>query len=489
MTTIATRSTDRAALRLPGSSLSLSGRLILLTMSFVMLAEILIYIPSAINFRRAWLGDKIMGAQMVALALAATPAEARSSEIDTKLLAGLRGAQAIGVRGPGTRWILAIAGDRPPEAKREIDMRQRRWWQGLLGLARNLAAAPSSSVRLIGPGVPGIAGVEWVEVVLDEAPLKQAVIAFTRNFLLVSLLISALTGALLYLALHLMVVRPVRRLSANIAAFAADPEDARRVIRPSGRRDELGRAEEALARMETALASELRAKRRLADLGLAVSKINHELRNMLTTAQLLGDRLGEVEDPAVRRIAPRLVGTLARAVDFCGATLAYGRAGEREPQRALVRLRPIVEDQGDIAALADGITVKIGIGMRADLVVDADPEQLGRAVLNLMRNAVEALSRARTADARIDVSAERRDGAVQIRVADNGPGVPELSRDRLFNAFQASNRSGGTGLGLPVADELVRLHGGTLELEPTATGASFLVTIPDRSSDSGRSLA
>ncbi|WP_204334103.1 hypothetical protein, partial [Klebsiella pneumoniae] len=78
-----------------------------------------------------------------------------------------------------------------------------------------------------------------------------------------------------------------------------------------------------------------REKRRLAELGLSVSKINHELRNLLATAQLLGDRLGDGGDPNTRRLAPRLVATLDRAVRFCEATLAYGRATERHPQRRL----------------------------------------------------------------------------------------------------------------------------------------------------------
>lgn len=481
MTTIATRSPVDAAAQAETSPrrIGLSGRLIFLTMSFVMLAEILVYVPSAVAFRRAWIGDRLMGAQMIALTLATFAPANPPAELERKLLAGVQGAQAIGVRGPGTRWLLASRGDEPPPAEREIDLRQRSFWAAAVGLVRNVFQDPASAIRIIGPGVPGVPGVEWVELVLSEAPLKHAVLDFSRGFLLVSLVISGVTGALLYLALHLLVVAPVRRLSGNIAAFAANPEDASRVIRPSRRTDEIGVAEAALARMETKLASELRQKRHLADLGLAVSKINHELRNMLTTAQLLGDRLGETEDPAVRRIAPRLVRTLARAIEFCGATMAYGRAGEPAPRRRLVELRPLVEEQLDLTALSDGIEITVATAIPHKLVVDADPDQLARVLLNLMRNSVEALSRARTPGARIEVSAERRDGEVLIRVSDNGPGVPERVRGRLFSAFQASERSGGTGLGLPVADELVRLHGGGITLEPTASGASFLVRLPD----------
>ncbi|WP_375459923.1 sensor histidine kinase [uncultured Enterovirga sp.] len=481
MTTIASRGEETRAAWLPGRRIGLSGRLILLTMLFVMLAEVMIYLPSVASFRRSLITDRIMGAQMVALALSATSPEALSPELETKLLAGIKGAQAIGVRGPGTRWLLERAGEAPPPASLTIDMREAPWWGPLRGVARTLLTNKPNVIRIIGPGVPGVTGVEWVEIITDEAPLRHAVIGFTRNFLLISLAISAITGALLYLALHLIVVRPVRRLAGNIEDFARDPEDASRIIRPSLRQDEIGRAEEALARMETALAGELRQKRHLADLGLAVSKINHELRNMLTTAQLLGDRLGELEDPTVRRIAPRLVRTLARAIDFCGATLAYGRAGERPPQRKRIRVRPLVEEQLDLSALTDSSKVAVTVSMPDDLVIDADPDQLARVLLNLLRNAVEALSRADTRNAALAIAGERRNGVVILRVSDNGPGIPERIRDRLFSAFQASDQAGGTGLGLPVADELVRLHRGTIVLDSGSQGgASFLITIPDR---------
>jgi signal transduction histidine kinase len=321
-----------------------------------------------------------------------------------------------------------------------------------------------------------------VELILDERPLRAAIVEFSRNILLMSLLISGITAGLVYLALHWLIVRPVRRLSGNIAAFAADPENASRVITPSERDDEIGLAEQALARMEGVLADELRQKRRLAELGLAVSKINHELRNMLTTAQLLGDRLQEVEDPAVQRVVPRLVRTLGRAIDFCEATLAYGRARERAPQRRLIPLAPVVEELSDLTGLAPGAGIAFETRIPADLEVDADPEQLPRILANLVRNAVQALSQAGTAgeDPRVTVRAHRDGNAVVLSVGDNGPGVPERARANLFAAFQSSARSGGTGLGLAVTAELVRLHGGTINLEDTPVGACFRIVIPDR---------
>jgi signal transduction histidine kinase len=481
MTTIATRASEADFRWLRFAGLGLSGRLILLTMSFVMLAQIIVYIPSVASFRRSWVDDRAMGAQMIVLALSSTPPGSRSPELEGKLLAGIKGAQAIGVRGSGTRWLVVGPGDQPPETRRQIDLRNSPWWRPLRGLLRNVLGDVSPATSVIAPGVPGVPGVEWVELVLDETPLWRATVEYTRTFFLVSLAISAITSALLYLALHLIVVRPVQRLSSNITAFASNPEDTGRVLSPSGRQDEIGRAEEALARMETALAGELRQRRRLADLGLAVSKINHELRNMLTTAQILSDGLAGIDDPRIRRVTPRLMRTLDRAIEFCGATLAYGRAPERVPQREPVALRALVAEQTDLTALAPSTAIDFRNEVPDGLVVDADPDQLGRILANLVRNSVEAVSQAQTPDAAIVVSAGREGRHVWVRVADNGPGVPERIRDQLFTAFQASLRAGGTGLGLPVASELVRLHGGELAVEdPTqpGRGASFRFSLP-----------
>ena len=478
MTTIATAAPHDQLVR-PDTRLGLSTRLILLTVAFMMIAEVLIYVPAAATFERSWVSDRLMGAQMIVLALSAAPPGTVPTEMENRLVAGVKGAQAIGVRGSGTRWLLANGDGPVPESALTIDLRQRHWWGPVRGAFRTIFAPPDGPTRVIGPGPAGVPSLDWVELIFDQAPLRAELLAFTRNFLATSLVVSGFTSLLLYLALHILVVRPVTRLSANIAGFANDPEDASRIIAPSQRSDEIGAAERALARMEGALASELKQKRRLADLGLAVSKINHELRNMLTTAQLLGDRLGDLDDPSVKRIAPRLIKTLDRAIAYCGATLSYGRASETAPRRQRVLLRPMVMEQLDLTALSDGHQIDVGLSIPDDLEVDADPDQLGRVLLNLMGNAVEALSQAHTPHARIDVSAERSDRAVKIRIADNGPGIPEPVRTRLFSAFQASGRVGGTGLGLPVADELVRLHGGSIALETTSGGASFMVCIPD----------
>jgi signal transduction histidine kinase len=242
----------------------------------------------------------------------------------------------------------------------------------------------------------------------------------------------------------------------------------------------------ALAQMETALARELREKRHLADLGLSVSKINHELRNLLTTAQLLSDRLDGVADPLVQRVAPRLVATLDRAIRFCEETLAYGRATERNPNRRLVPLAPILAEQADLSGRERDSDIVIRAVCPNGLRICVDPDQFSRALANLVRNAVQALAppgsgyeAVTRADPTITIEARRIGTGTMVLITDNGPGLPARAREHLFSPFKGASRPGGTGLGLAIASELIQLNGGTLSLDETPVGTRFRIVIPD----------
>jgi signal transduction histidine kinase len=119
-------------------------------------------------------------------------------------------------------------------------------------------------------------------------------------------------------------------------------------------------------------------------------------------------------------------------------------------------------------------------------VVDADPEQLFRIMLNLVRNALQALESRDARDPGRDQIriTGRREGAVAvIEVSDTGPGLSERARAHLFEAFQGSTRTGSVGLGLAIVAELVRAHGGDIRLVEGTIGATFRVSIPDRAVD------
>jgi signal transduction histidine kinase len=296
-------------------------------------------------------------------------------------------------------------------------------------------------------------------------------------------LISGLTAVLVYLTLHYMFVRPMRRITANMMAFRADPENPARIIPTSARTDEIGVAERELASMQSELASMLHQKSHLAALGLAVSKINHDLRNLLGSAQLISDRLLALPDPGVQRFAPKLMRALERAIAFCQSTLSYGRAQEPPPDRKPILLGPLVDEVHETLGLGPDAPIRWITAVERDLIVEADHDQLFRILLNLARNALQALeSRAARDPGRdqIRITGRREGAVVVIEVSDTGPGFSEKAQAHLFEAFQGSTRAGGTGLGLAIAAELVRAHGGDIRLVEGTIGATLRFTIPDR---------
>jgi signal transduction histidine kinase len=465
----------------PRPRLGLSGKLLVLTLLFVMIAEVLIYVPSIANFRLNWLHDRLSAAYTATLVFETVPSGMVPEPVARQILDSI-GAHAVALKMGQQRRLLA-ASDMPSEINEHIDTRDMSWHRAIIEAFETLRCADRDVIRVVGPAPMGG---EFVEIVLDEAPLRKAMVEFSIRILILSLIISAITATLVYLALHLLLVRPMRRMTANMVAFRADPENPARIIAASDRTDEIGTAERELAAMQLDLATLLQQKNHLAALGLAVSKINHDLRNLLSSAQLFSERLAKISDPHVQRFAPKLMRALERAIDFCQSTLSYGRVQEPPPDRRPIALEPLVEDVRETLGLEPGAAVRWISAVERGLVVDADPDQLFRILLNLARNAVQALESRDAVDPGRDQVriTGRREGAVAvIEVSDTGPGLSERARAHLFEAFQGSTRTGSVGLGLAIVAELVRAHGGDIRLVEGTIGATFRVTIPDRAVD------
>jgi signal transduction histidine kinase len=458
--------------------LGLSGKLLLLTIPLVMIAEVLIYVPAIANFWTNRLNDRLAAANTAALVLDAAPLGMVPDSLARQILTSIQ-ARAVAIKLGQQRRLLASA-DLPASIDHDIDVRNMTVWSAITGSFQMMFETGHEAIRIVGPA-PGDA--QFIEVVTDERPLRQAMFRFSRNLVVVSLVIAVLTAALVYLALHFLFVRPMRRLTASLADFHENPESSARIIVPSQRGDEIGVAERELSEMQRDLVSMLHQKSRLAALGLAVSKINHDLRNLLASAQLISDQLASVPDPRVQRFAPKLVRSLERAIAFCQSTLSYGRAQEAAPDRRVMPIEPIVAEVRETAGLANDASITWITAIERGLTADADPDQLFRVMLNLVRNAAQALESNPNSDRssmQIRVSG-RREGAVAIlEVSDTGPGVPQKTREHLFEAFQTSGRPGGSGLGLAIAAELVRAHGGNIQLVEGTIGATFRIVIPDR---------
>jgi signal transduction histidine kinase len=458
--------------------LGLSGKLFLLTIPLVAIACMLIYVPAIANFRMNRLNDRLAAANTAALVLDAAPSGMVPDSLARQILTSI-GARAVAIKMGQQRRLLASA-DLPAAIDHDIDMRTMTVWEAISGSFQMMLETGNQTIRVIGPA-PG--GAQFIETVVDEKPLRQSMYRFSRNLLLVGLGIGILTAGLVYVSLHFLFVRPMRRLTASMVGFHENPESAARIIAPSQRGDEIGVAERELSAMQRDLVSMLNQKSRLAALGLAVSKINHDLRNLLASSQLLSDQLGSVPDPRVQRFAPKLMRSLERAIAFCQSTLSYGRAQEAAPDRRMIPIEPVVAEVRETAGLASDASITWITAIERGLSVDADPDQLFRVLLNLVRNAAQALEshpRADPASMQIRVTG-RREGAVAIlEVSDTGPGVPQKARDHLFEAFQTSGRPGGSGLGLAIAAELVRAHDGEIHLVEGTLGATFRIVIPDR---------
>ena len=453
---------------------SLSGRFLVLTVAFVMLAEVLIFVPSVARFRLDYLTDRMERAQIASLALLGAT-DMIPEAVERELLANA-GVLNVVLRRDAARQLV-LSSDLPGPVARTVDLRDPSAWVLVRDALARIATPGPEIVRVIAE--PARGGGVQIEAAIDTGDLRGAMIEYGLNILWLSLVISVITSAFLFLAVRRLMVVPIKALVGQMRRYAAAPEDARRVIEPRSGVRELRDAEDTLRDLETRLTASLRQKDRLAALGSAVAKVSHDLRNILTTATLLADRMERVDDPTVRRVAPKIVASLTRAVNLTEGTLAFGRAEEAPPALQWVEVAPFLDEvcEGEQLAVERG-SVAIGHDAPGTLMLRADPEQMHRVLSNLIRNARQAIQ-ATGRPGRIVVSVEETPDAWTIRVRDDGPGLPPRARDNLFQAFQGNVRKGGIGLGLAIAQELVRGHGGVLALEETGdAGTTFAVVLP-----------
>jgi len=456
---------------------SLAGRLLGLTAAAVIAGEIFVFAPALAGFHESWLRERINLAQIAAIALEVSPDLNITDTLEYDLLENAQ-VQRVAIQREGERILLL---EDPNAANDEqlvlYDYTRATGWQRFRWALETFFAPEGRVLRVLSR--PRFESGEFVEIVLNEAPLKAAVQQFAERFARISMLILMAAGALIYFTLNAAFVRPMRDLTEAIERFRDKPEDVSIAFPRSQRSDEIGRAQRAAADMAEQVRNSLRQNERLAALGAAVARIGHDLRNMLSTAQLVADRLAQSEDPAVRQLAPRLERTIDRAAGLAASTLKYGRADEDPPKLQKVDVAEAAEE-----AAAESLIGFAGVDYRADiegkLACVADPDHLHRILGNLLRNAAQAMKDHTRRDKVLNIRAARVEGRCEIDVIDHGPGVRADLRKRLFEPFvSAAPEAGGTGLGLAIARELTRSMGGELELIRTgAEGTTFRITLP-----------
>lgn len=471
--------TGGSAQHRPGWASGLPARLLALTALFVIVSEILIYVPSIARFRHAQLEEHVARAHIAVLALEATPDNMVSPELERDLLFHAS-AYSLLLTTPERR-IRMLGTDHEPAVDASYDLRGMGAFDMIYAAFVTLTQGRNRILRIIAnsPRVPA----DTIEIVIDEAPLRAAMLGYSRRIVQLTVIISLLTAGLVYLSLHRLLVRPMLRISDSMMRFRANPDDERAIVVPSARRDEIGLVERELQTMQHDLRAALRQKTRLAALGGAVAKINHDLRNTLATAVLASDRLTQLSDPEVRRVAPKLYDAIDRAVALCARTLTFARDDQPSLQESRFPLKALVAEVAASLPTTDGASGSSACTLEyrgADLDVDADRDQLFRVFSNLALNAAQAGAR------RITVRVRSEAGGKVIDIEDDGPGIAETLQPLLFQPFAGSGRNGGSGLGLLIAREIICDHGGDLLLLATgAEGTTFRIAWPPRRTPRG----
>lgn len=451
----------------------LSGRLLVLTAIFVLIAEVVIYLPSVARFREVYLTERVQRAFLALQVMRSVPEYLVSEQLERDLLQSA-GVESVSVRQNG-EVLMMVNGGNPIMGERMADMRKESPSLLIMDALTLLMFDPPPYIEVVDQGP--MDNVD-IQVVIDTAPLRAEMFAFSQRIAVLSLMISLVTAALVFLALQRITVKPIRALISAMLAFRRSPEAVGVLMPFSKRLDELGQAQRELRLMQQELQDALRQKERLAGVGQGVSKIAHDLRNTLATAQLLGERLVDSDDPDVQAIAPRMADAIERALTLCTETMQYGQAREAAPRLQPVSLALLVEEVG----LASGAPDRVDNGIDPDQVIFADREHLYRVLLNLVQNSLQAMGPAFLAEGepgRVFITGHNAANRSLITIRDEGPGFAPKAKEHLFQPFVSSTRRGGTGLGLVICHDLIRAHGGTIALmNSDETGSVFEISLP-----------
>lgn len=450
----------------------LSGKLLLLTILFVMVAEILIFIPSAALFRQTWLQERAESAGLLTLAIEGVPNYEGGEMLSSQFMKDTGVSMVAQKRDGMSQLVLGM----PPTDKKIIvaDLRAERRLPLFRESFRDFFGDGSAYIRVLSE--PTVKDADALELLVPQSALKAAMLDYCKRVLLWSLAISLLTGLMIYAALALIIVRPIRKLARGLARFRKDPRKRGGAERPPSRRDEIGQLEREFLDMKSGVRTALKQQERLATLGMAMAKINHDLRNVLTSTGLISDRLASDPDERIKTMGERLVRSVDRGVKLCEATLSFSQSVEEKPEQRLVEVSRLIDEVATDSMTEQG-QVQFVNTVPDGLMVMADPDHTYRIFHNLFRNAVQAM---RSSDEKIlTIKARPKDDKACIHIRDTGPGIPKQALENLFKAFTSAARKGGTGLGLTISRELARAQGGNLSLESTdAKGTEFVVSLP-----------
>ena len=457
----------------------LSGKLLIMAIGFVLLAELVIFIPSAATFRQDWLNVRAQQAGLLAQALTGVP-DYEASEILTKQF--MRDTDVIMMsarRAGSTEFVLG----RPPESSvlELIDLREKRRLPLFRDSFRTFFGSSEGSLRVL--AASPVQGQDALELIIPKEKLKFAMWDFAKRITALSFAIAIITGLLIYLTMLFMIIRPIENLADGLAAFREDPEKRRSNVLPSSRKDEIGQLQRQFFDMKQGVRASFKQRERLATLGMAVAKINHDLRNVLASASLVSDRLATDPDERISKMGNRLTRAIDRGIKLTSEVLNFSLSGQDEPELEVVRISLMVgEAAGDtLGSFGTGVRrINFNNKIPSEMIVTADKDNTYRIFHNLFRNAAQAMAKMPddNAERLLTVEAIPSGEHMSILVQDTGPGLPAKAKDNLFKAFASASGRGSTGLGLTISQDLAREQGGDILLESTSeSGTVFRVCL------------
>jgi len=444
-----------------------------------MLAELVIFVPSAAMFRQDWLTERAQQAGLLAQALTGVP-DYEASEMLTKQFMQDTDVIMVSAKRDGMSEFML---GQPPESETVelVDLREDQ----SLPLFRDAFSAffknPEGSLRVLSDSP--VAGQDALELIIPKSKLQWAMRDYFKRIVYLSLAIAVITGLLIYLAMLFMIIRPIERLAKGLSEFRENPEIRRRNLQPSARKDEIGQLQREFHDMKQGVRASFKQRERLATLGMAVAKINHDLRNVLTSASLVSERLASDQDDRISKMGNRLMRSIDRGINLTSEVLNFSLSGQDEPTFEVIRISLLVgEAAGDtLGSFGTGVR-RIGFTNKipSELVVTGDKDHSYRIFHNLFRNAAQAMAKIKEDEAERNLSVEAvpEGESIKILVKDTGPGLPEKAKANLFKAFASASGRGSTGLGLTISKDLAKEQGGDLVLESTGeNGTIFAVSL------------
>lgn len=454
-------------------------RLLLLMVLSVLITEILAFIPSIANMQSRWLENQTKSAMALSYVLLNEDRIVLDQEVQHRVLSATKALALTVTRDDGSIVAIRLNGQEYSVDK-NIDLNNYSETQSVISGVTTLFSSTPKIIRLFARTDDSN---QVFSMTFTNSELREEMLRFTWQFAIISLTIAIVATTIIYLIVYELLVRPLRAIYFHMLDFVVEPDNPNRIIVPENRRDEMGAAQRRIAAIEVELQQNYVRQKHLANLGLAVSKINHDMRNILASAQLISDHLAEVNDPLSKRLTPKLIHTIDRAINYTQSIIAYGRMQEQRPNLQLVSLHALIDDIRDSLAVSGRELVNIHNKVAEDFEMLVDSEQLNRVLTNLFRNAVQAMTspaemeKDKSRD--ITVTAHYEGKSAILDIVDNGPGLPAKAKEHLFTPFDGSTGHGGTGLGLAICLELVRAHGGTIELiDDCKVGTHFRIRIP-----------